>query len=160
MGQGERKSGVRAEKTVRRLNKGKKSSNSLQLNVPLGGVREGESRRRTKGYELTILVQGCRFTATEQRERHAYCCSHVSVPHFPFLLIRSEVFPAVLFLFQLLPDKYFPLVFLRGKVPGVLDKYPRSPQSHGLTSPARFHPRFHCVDALQMKAVLRNCQHF
>lgn len=71
MGQGERKSGVRVEKTVRRLNKGKKSSNSLQLNVPVGGVTEGESRRRTKGYELTILVQGCRFTTTEQRARSA-----------------------------------------------------------------------------------------
>lgn len=65
---------------TRKPNKGKKSSISQAKWTPgrhKGGM-ERESRRKMKGYELTILVQGCRFTATKHREHcHAYFYSQL-----------------------------------------------------------------------------------
>lgn len=73
-----------------------------------------------KGYELTILVQGCRFTATKQRESSAMLISTANLnklqPCFnhshPLVAhpLGAKAVAAVLFLFQLPLDKYFPLV--------------------------------------------------
>lgn len=121
-----------------------------QLNVPLGGVREGEKERR-KGYELTILVQGCRVTATKQREGSAVLIStansnklqpcfnhsHPLVAH----PLGAKAVAAVLFLFLLPRDKYFPLVRLSSS----MGKSPHAGQisTHSTKKP-----------------VLRICQHF
>lgn len=144
---------------TRKPHKGKKSSISPAKctlgRCKGGGERERESRRKTKGYELTILVQGCRFTATEQRESSAMLISTANLnklqPCFnhshPLVAhpLRAKVVAAVLFLFQLPLDKYFPLVrqsSSMGKSPHAGQISTHAPQSHALASPARKRSRF------------------
>lgn len=133
-----------------------------QLNVPLGGGGEGgrESRRKMKGYELTGLVQGCRFTATKQRESSAMLISTANLnklqPCFnhshPLVAhpLGAKVVAAVLFLFQLPLDKYFPLA----RQSSSMGKSPHAGQISSLpTIPcARF-------SSSEKKPVLRICQH-
>lgn len=91
-------------------------------------------------------------------------CSHVSITHFPFLLIRSG--PRV----RLLCYFYFNYSWIntfpwRGNLPprespphaGQISTLPTIPWAGFSRSVPS---QFRCSQAVEMKAVLRNCQHF
>lgn len=158
--EGERKDGL---PVTRKPHKGKKSSISPAKCAPgrYKGGRERESRRKTKGYELTILVQGCRFTATKQREssvmlistanfnklQPCFNHSHSLVAH----PLGAKVVAAVSFLFQLPLDKYFPLV----RQSSSMGKSPHAGQIS-----TRSTIRCACYYSSEKKPVLRICQQF
>lgn len=154
---------------TRKPHEGKKSSISTAKCAPGrckgGRGRARESRRKTKGYELTILVQGCRFTAAEQPESSAMLISPANLnklqPCFnhshPLVAhpLGAKVAAAVLFLFQLPQDKYFP----PARQSSSMGKSPHAGQNiHTLLNPMRlFHPP---PPSSEKKPVLRICQHF
>lgn len=164
-GEGGKKDG---SPVTRKPHEGKKSSISTAKCAPGrckgGRGRARESRRKTKGYELTILVQGCRFTAAEQPESSAMLISPANLnklqPCFnhshPLVAhpLGAKVAAAVLFLFQLPQDKYFP----PARQSSSMGKSPHAGQNiHTLLNPMRLFPP---PSSSEKKPVLRICQHF